>query len=86
LLDAELLADCYLELIGGRQTALMLSAASTIAASVIDVATPRSARPRPLVRAVTREEEEAHALLVADLGASALWRAIEERASLGRGG
>jgi DNA polymerase-3 subunit epsilon len=86
LLDAELLAECYLELIGGRQTALMLSAASTIAASVIDVATPRGARPRPLVRVVTREEEEAHALLVADLGPSALWRAIEDHASLGRGG
>ncbi len=76
LLDAELLADCYIELIGGRQTALMLSAASTIEASVIEIAVHRGARPRPLIRTVTPAEQEAHELLVEELGPDALWRAL----------
>jgi DNA polymerase-3 subunit epsilon len=76
LLDAELLADCYIELIGGRQTALMLSAAATIENSVIEIAVHRGARPRPLIRTVTLAEEEAHERLVAELGPDALWRAL----------
>jgi DNA polymerase-3 subunit epsilon len=76
LVDAELLADCYIELIGGRQTALMLSAAATIENSVIEIAVHRGARPRPLIRTVTLAEEEAHERLVAELGPDALWRAL----------
>jgi len=76
LLDSELLAEVYLELIGGRQTALMLSAAATIENSVIEIAVHRGARPRPLIRTVTLAEEEAHERLVAELGPDALWRAL----------
>ena len=76
LLDAELLADCYIELIGGRQAALMLSAVSTIETSLIQLSEHRGARPRPLMRSVTPQEEAAHALLIAELGPDALWLAL----------
>jgi DNA polymerase III subunit epsilon len=76
LLDAELLADCYLELIGGRQTVLMLSAASVIERSAIAIAAERRPRLRPLVRVITAEEEAAHVALVAELGPEALWLAV----------
>jgi len=47
LLDAELLAEVYLELIGGRQPGLVLSAAATKAAATDEkqVRTDREARP-----------------------------------------
>jgi DNA polymerase-3 subunit epsilon len=71
LLDAELLADCYIELIGGRQAALML--AMTPSRQAISIAEHRAQRPRPLVRVISAEEQQAHALMVAELGPKALW-------------
>ena len=76
LLDAELLAECYIELIGGRQAALMLSAAAAVETSLIQIAQHRVIRPRPLIRFVSPEEEAAHASLIADLGPNALWLAV----------
>lgn len=65
LLDAELLSLVYLELIGGRQPGLALTAETARAPSL----TPRVVRPmrpaRPHVPSA--EEEAAHALLVASL-------------------
>ena len=77
LLDAELLADCYIELIGGRQAALVLSAVAAVETSPIQIAEHRGTRPRPLVRIISPEEEAAHAMLIADLGPNALWLAIQ---------
>src|SRR5205823_13244638 len=76
LLDSELLAECYIELIGGRQAALMLSAAAAVETSLIQIAQHRVIRPRPLIRFVSPEEEAAHASLIADLGPNALWLAV----------
>ena len=74
LLDAQLTAQIYLELVGGRQTRLHLAPtdiAATIAASEIVV--PRI-RPEPLLPRITAEERAIHAAFVAtELGASAIW-------------
>lgn len=76
LLDAELLAEVYLELIGGRQASLVLSSAS--AARVVATAARRGPRPSPLPPRLTDEEAAAHAALVATLGPEALWLAYPQ--------
>ena len=67
LLDAELLTEVYLELIGGRQPALGLQ--RTAAAAAPDAAgTPRAARARtPRPHAPSEDEAAAHAAFVATL-------------------
>jgi DNA polymerase-3 subunit epsilon len=73
LLDASLLAQVYLELIGGRQTKLMLAPTDT--AIVVGEASQQPARVRlaPLAPRITQAELEAHARFVADLGPEAIW-------------
>ena len=81
LLDAELLAEVYLELKGGRQPGLILAAAgSTNAVDRSGAETPDGPRqPRPpRVALLTAEEAEAHAAFVASLGDDALWLAKKE--------
>jgi DNA polymerase III subunit epsilon len=72
LLDSELLAEVYLELMGGRQPDLTLTIVSggAIAAGAVWAPPPR---PRPLPPRLTAAEAEAHAAFVAELGAAALW-------------
>ncbi|MFN0193135.1 MAG: DNA polymerase III subunit epsilon [Aestuariivirga sp.] len=72
LLDSELLAEVYLELIGGRQTALTLatSARSSIAQSA---SRGIAMRPQPLPPRITEAEREAHRKLIAELGEAGLW-------------
>lgn len=69
LLDAELLAQVYVELLGGRQPALGLVTGGTVAA---DGAAARTFRP-PRPHAPTAEELAAHAAFVAGLK-DPLWR------------
>lgn len=74
LLDSELLADVYLELIGGRQTALGLAATgqqkkTSFASSQFGART----RPLPLASRLSQEERAAHAALVKILGEKTLW-------------
>ncbi|HEX4177619.1 MAG TPA: DNA polymerase III subunit epsilon, partial [Rhizomicrobium sp.] len=74
LLDAQLTAEVYLELIGGRQRGLML-APIEIAASQADGG-PKPARQRPekLAPRITETELAAHAVFVAkELGDKSLW-------------
>ncbi len=74
LLDAEILAEVYLELIGGRQAQLGL--AETVGArsvSVDGVAAVRT-RPAPLAPRLTDAERAAHADFVTTLGEGAIWR------------
>src|SRR5271155_196898 len=59
LLDAELLAEVYVELIGARQTQLVLSQASASGQVVGEPIIVRE-RPVPLVAAITAEERAAH--------------------------
>lgn len=74
LLDAQLTAEIYLELIGGRQRGLMLAPVE-IAAQAADSG-PRPARQRPerLAPRITEAELAAHAAFVAkELGDKSLW-------------
>jgi DNA polymerase-3 subunit epsilon len=73
LLDAELLAEVYVELIGARQAQLILSqtAAPVRAAGAIIVVRER---PAPLAGRLTDEERAAHRKFIATLGDSAIWR------------
>jgi DNA polymerase-3 subunit epsilon len=73
LLDAELLAEVYLELIGARQGSLVLSQAATPRASTGAVVAVRE-RPAPLAVTVTDEERAAHRRFVETLGDGAIWR------------
>lgn len=80
LLDSELLAEVYIELVGGKQAALGLetreagSGKSGENAAASGAITLRS-RPEPLPSRLTTAEIEAHRKLVAGLGGEALWLA-----------
>lgn len=74
LLDSELLAEVYLELIGGRQTALILEATVAKKAATVVAAQIAHQRPVPLPPRLTPEEQAAHAAFVAGLGEGALWK------------
>lgn len=78
LLDAELLADVYIELLGGRQTALNLisnggGAGQRIVTRVTELTVSVQQRPSPLSPRLTDEERKAHQALVEGLGPAALW-------------
>jgi DNA polymerase-3 subunit epsilon len=77
LLDSELLADVYIELIGGRQTALSLPSVSTQRVIGMGGATRVMTRPRPLPERISEVEREAHARLVSELGDGVLWKSFE---------
>jgi DNA polymerase-3 subunit epsilon len=73
LLDAELLAEVYVELIGARQAQLVLSQA-TAPGHVSGEPIIIRERPVPLVAAVTAEDRAAHRAFIATLGEHAIWR------------
>jgi DNA polymerase-3 subunit epsilon len=73
LLDAELLAEVYIELIGARQATLGLAQVSAVAAHAGAKSAIRS-RPQPLPSRLTDGEREAHREFVAALGENAVWR------------
>jgi DNA polymerase III subunit epsilon len=73
LLDAELLAEVYVELIGARQAQLVLAQAS-VAGLIAGEPIIIRERPTPIVPALTAEERAAHRAFLADLGDNAVWR------------
>jgi DNA polymerase-3 subunit epsilon len=72
LLDAELLAEVYVELTGKRQARLSL-VDEPIAISQGGVITVVRVRPVPLPPRITDTEREAHLAFVATLGEKAIW-------------
>ena len=73
LLDSEILAEVYLELIGGRQPDFGLSRSVEPSKETgADVWTPKP-RPKPLASRLSAEEADAHAAFVSQLGADSLW-------------
>ena len=73
LLDSEILADVYLELIGGRQPDFGLSETTGgDAAGVQDNWRP-APRPHPLPPRISADERAAHEAFVKTLGDNALW-------------
>jgi len=82
LLDAELLSEVYIELIGGRQAALVLGEApeaptlAVAARKVVDF----GERPTPRVFAIAPKDLAAHRALVASIGENAIWNEYLEAA------
>jgi DNA polymerase III subunit epsilon len=74
LLDAELLAEVYLELIEARQAQLVLVDRSHAARGWQGERAPIGVRPHMLGPRLSTEEEEAHAAFVATLGPHAIWQ------------
>lgn len=74
LLDSEILAEVYLELIGGRQPDFAL--ASTQVSSRPEQATESwrpSARPSPLSSRLSEDERNAHDGFIASMGEKSIW-------------
>ena len=75
LLDSELLAEVYIELVGGKQAALGLDSNTGAdrrqTGGTAAVALP--VRTRPLASRLTEEERQAHEAMVAGLGENAIW-------------
>ncbi len=78
LLDAELLAEVYIELIGGKQAALVLDAAASTSISVTGeseiVISARRQRLVPLSPRLDAETIQRHEAFTATLGEGALWK------------
>jgi DNA polymerase III subunit epsilon len=74
LLDAELLAEVYLELIGARQAQLILVDVGTSAVGAPAGPVPIRVRPTVLAVRLTADEREAHLAFVATLGEGVIWR------------
>src|SRR5271170_1184186 len=73
LLDAELLAEVYIELIGARQAQLVLSQAEITVQPIGEPIIVRE-RPSPLAARITDEERASHRRFIATLGDNAIWR------------
>ncbi|MGB3689884.1 MAG: DNA polymerase III subunit epsilon [Jannaschia helgolandensis] len=73
LLDSEILAEVYLELIGGRQPTMSLVSQQEGQSTAQGNWTPRP-RPEPLPSRLTEEEAAAHAAFVETLGDGAIWK------------
>jgi DNA polymerase III subunit epsilon len=74
LLDAEILAEVYLELIGARQAQLILVEADTAGPGVGALTASIRVRPQALTPRLSADDLERHAAFVASLGDNAIWR------------
>ncbi|QDY69982.1 DNA polymerase III subunit epsilon [Qingshengfaniella alkalisoli] len=73
LLDAEILAEVYLELIGGRQPGLVLDQVRRSEAGQADVEWRPRPRPQSLPSRLTDTEKEAHRAFVDAMGEDSVW-------------
>lgn len=74
LLDSEILAEVYLELIGGQQPGFELATWSGRGAGGSAEDWRPMPRPQPLPPRITEAERAAHAAFVEKLGENALWK------------
>ncbi|NKB29288.1 MAG: DNA polymerase III subunit epsilon [Rhodobacteraceae bacterium] len=74
LLDSEILAEVYLELIGGRQPDFALASNQTTTVAGISDDWRPTPRPSPLPTRLSAAEKKAHAAFVDGMGDDALWR------------
>ncbi|KCZ54380.1 hypothetical protein HY29_14615 [Hyphomonas beringensis] len=74
LLDSQLLASVYLELLGGRARAFSFETAEEMDFG----SRKRTAkqRPQPLASQITEEERAAHEAFIASLGDDAIWKKV----------
>jgi DNA polymerase-3 subunit epsilon len=75
LLDSEILAEVYLELIGGRQPDFALARNGADSGSEADQWRPQP-RSKPLPSRITKEEAAAHTAFVEAMGDGALWKKL----------
>jgi DNA polymerase III subunit epsilon len=74
LMDSELLAEVYLELIGGRQTAMSLNAETKLKSKITtNQVLHAKTRPTKLPERITAQETANHARLIEELGKDNLW-------------
>jgi DNA polymerase-3 subunit epsilon len=82
LLDSEILADVYLELIGGRQVALALvEETRLVVPGAVLVAHHAPQRPTPLPPRLDAEQLAAHLSLIKTMGEAALWGYYQDEAA-----
>jgi DNA polymerase-3 subunit epsilon len=74
MLDVELLAQVYLELLGGKQPGLELVAKSTGTSGVVLKRQPAMPRPVALPSRLSDDERSRHEALIASLGDKAIWK------------
>jgi DNA polymerase-3 subunit epsilon len=84
LLDAEILAEVYLELIGGRQASLVLVESGRAAESTRGGRVVIKPRTVALLPRLSASEREAHAQFIASLGDKAIWLDYRPRESTPR--
>ncbi len=78
LLDSQILAEVYLELIGGRQPDFALAARPVApAAGQVDVAWRPRPRPSKLPSRLSDDEAAAHTKFVSDMGEKAIWHRFD---------
>jgi DNA polymerase III subunit epsilon len=81
LLDSELLAEVYIEMLGGRQAALGLGTAEMGRKTLVEAEDEQvqqlGVRPKPLAPRLTEQEQAAHAAMVATMGGKAIWAKYE---------
>ncbi|MGN1287640.1 MAG: DNA polymerase III subunit epsilon [Bradyrhizobium sp.] len=73
LLDAELLAEVYIDLIGARQSQLILASETSDGRAGGYGDSPRRQRETPLAARVNEADREAHRAFVATLGDKPIW-------------
>jgi DNA polymerase-3 subunit epsilon len=73
LLDAELLAEVYVDLVGARQSQLLLASEGEDIRVNAGGDTPRRQRTVPLAPRVSDAEREAHRAFIETLGDKAIW-------------
>jgi DNA polymerase-3 subunit epsilon len=76
LLDSEILAEVYLELIGGRQPDFVLSTKPERKEGDATQEWSPKPRPNPLPSRLSQEEAAAHAEFVRKLGDGAVWKTL----------
>jgi len=76
LLDSEILAEVYLELMGGRQPDLVLATSQTtkVEVATTQVSGKAKARENPLASLLSEDEKAAHSAFVETLGDAPLWK------------
>jgi DNA polymerase-3 subunit epsilon len=74
LLDAEILAEVYVELIGARQAQLGLAQSLGSGTPGLRIELTVRQRPTPLAPRISVADREAHEAFVATLGPDAVWR------------
>ncbi len=81
LLDSEILAEVYLELIGGRQPGLVLAPSNSASNSANDASRAAMGavkkREIPLPSRITKEEAAAHSAFVEALGDGSVWNKLK---------